>query len=82
LVEERNAERISTLAINCQPVLVNVVVRLADELLFVVDYSASAPYGNRVVSTVDGNRHIVVLQDVADVTESGWSAHRLYPLCK
>jgi hypothetical protein len=66
LVEKRNAERVSTPAINCQPVLVNMVLRLADKLLFVVDHSASAPYDNRVVSAVDGNRHIIVLQDVAD----------------
>jgi hypothetical protein len=45
-------------------------MRLADELLFVVDFSGSAPYGHRVFSAVDGNRHIIVLQDVADVTES------------
>lgn len=65
LVGKRNAQGISTLAINCQPVLVHVVLGLADKLLFVVDYSASAPHDTRVFSAVNGNRPIIVLQDVA-----------------
>jgi len=75
LVIQWYPQRVPALLVKSQPILVDMIPRPSNELLISIDYSSLFSYYDRFLSTIDGNSHIVVNQQVVDFSRVSISMH-------